>query len=125
MRHRWWLAALWLVVTWDSGAAERSGEELSQRSKAMVARVARDAAHANAPFRAAHDPIPGLLHREDALSRMPRAACEAHARDLCYDLVDRRIVYRPVRRYMPRFDGLTPESVSLRSDRVNFRYSFR
>jgi len=105
-------------------AAER-GEDLSTRSKRLAASAEVQAAHSNAPFRAAFDPIPGLLQRDDVLMRAPAAACEAHSRDLCYDLADRRVVYRPVRRYMPRFDGLTPESISLRHDRLVLKYSFR
>lgn len=57
--------------------------------------------------------------------RGPRGACERSASDICYDLADRRIVYRPVRRYMAKFDGFTAESVSLRRDAIRFRYSFR
>ena len=57
--------------------------------------------------------------------RGPRGACERSASDICYDLADGRIVYRPVRRYMPKFDGLTAESVSLRRDAIRLRYSFK
>ena len=55
----------------------------------------------------------------------PRGACERSGSDICYDVVDRRIVYRPIRRYMLQFDGLTAENVSLRRDAIRFRYSFR
>jgi hypothetical protein len=40
-------------------------------------------------------------------------------------MVDRRLVYRPARGYMPRFEGLRAESVSLRRDRLVLKYSFR
>jgi len=65
-------------------------------------------------------PLPAQPGREG-----PRGACERSASDLCYDLADRRIVYRPVRQYMPKFDGLTAESISLRRNGVRLRYSFR
>jgi hypothetical protein len=55
----------------------------------------------------------------------PRGACEANGSDLCYDLGDRRIVYRAARRYMPEVGGLTAESISLRRDGVRLKYSFR
>jgi hypothetical protein len=55
----------------------------------------------------------------------PRGACDASASDLCYDLTDRRIVYRAARRYMPEVGGLTAESISLRRDGVRLKYSFR
>jgi hypothetical protein len=115
-----------VVMLWGQAAlAAEPVEDLPARSKRLAASVEARVAHSNAPFRAASDPIPGLLQREDVLMRKPAAACEAHSRDLCYDLADRRIVYRPVRRYMPRLDGLTPESVSLRHDRLILKYSFR
>ena len=115
-----------VLLLWGEAAlAAERGEDLSTRSKRLAASAEVRAAHSNAPFRAAFDPIPGLLQRDDVLMRTPAGACEGHSRDLCYDAADRRIVYRPVRRYMPRFDGLTPESVSLRHDRLVLKYSFR
>ena len=54
-----------------------------------------------------------------------RGACERSASDLCFDPTDRRIVYRPVRQYMPTFDGLTAEGISLRRDAIRFKYSFK
>jgi len=54
-----------------------------------------------------------------------RNACGSSATDLCYDTVDRRIVYRPARDYMPAFEGLTAESISLRRSGIHFKYSFR
>jgi len=54
-----------------------------------------------------------------------QGACEHSASGLCYDQADRRIVYTPARHYMPKFEGLTAESVSLRRDAIRFKYSFR
>ena len=51
--------------------------------------------------------------------------CEAAARDLCYDAAEGRIVYKAARRYMPQFDGLRPESMSVRGNRVTFKYSYK
>jgi hypothetical protein len=111
------LAALAL----PAGAA--GGVELMMSSRGMVAESAVPAARAKAPFRS-RDPMPELLLREELASRGPRGACETATSDLCYDLRDGRIVYRPVRAYMPRIEGLTAESVSLRRDRIIFKYSF-
>lgn len=36
-----------------------------------------------------------------------------------------RLLYRGARRYMPAFDGLAAEGISIRRDRVVLRYSFR
>ena len=54
-----------------------------------------------------------------------RNTCGSSAADLCYDRAERRIVYRPAREYMPRFDGLTAENVSLRRNGIQVKYSFR
>jgi hypothetical protein len=54
-----------------------------------------------------------------------KGACEHSTSGLCYDQADRRIVYTPARHYMPKFEGLTAESVSLRRDAIRFKYSFR
>ena len=125
-RHSWVAVAVLGAAAWGAQAADRV-DELAVRSKALAgnAALAEPAAHSNAPFRASYDPIPGLLHRDDPLARKPQGACESHTRDLCYDLVDRRIVYRPVRQFMPQVDGFTAESVSLRHDRLILKYSFR
>lgn len=43
----------------------------------------------------------------------------------CYDATDGgRIVYKPARRFMPQINGLTPENISVKRDRIVFRYSF-
>ena len=44
---------------------------------------------------------------------------------LPYSMVDGRVVYRPVRKWMPPLEGLTAESVSLRRNRLTLKYSFR
>jgi hypothetical protein len=54
-----------------------------------------------------------------------RGVCEVSGSDLCYDLADRRIIYRPARQYMPKLDGFTAENVSVRRDGIRFRYSFK
>ncbi|HUQ28509.1 MAG TPA: hypothetical protein VM051_07940 [Usitatibacter sp.] len=80
---------------------------------------------ADAPFVYGRDPLPVLLMQEEQERRGPRGSCEAAARDLCFDAADGRVVYRPARQFMPQIDGLRAESVSLRSHRVTFKYSFR
>jgi hypothetical protein len=70
--------------------------------------------------KAAGMPLPAQPGRQG-----PRGACEHSASDLCFDLADGRIVYRPARQYMPKLDGLTAENVTLRRNGIRFRYSFR
>ena len=64
----------------------------------------------------------------EAETRIAVAACrdqDPQSRDLCFDAASGRVVYRAARKYMPQFDGLTAESVSLRSNRVTLKYSFK
>lgn len=114
-----------LMSAFAAGTAQaHEGVDLALKSGAV-------AAAASAPGRAApfvarvRDPMPELLLRDEQRRQAASGACEYSARDVCYDLADRRVVYRPARAYMPRLQGLTPESVSLRHDRLIFRYSFK
>lgn len=125
MRRALTIATVLASLAAPAMAAE--GVELSLRTKSMVASAAATAPakNAEAPFRLARDPIPELFVREEEQRRGFRSACENNASSLCYDMVDRRVVYRPARKYMPQFEGLRAESVSLRSDRLILKYSFR
>jgi hypothetical protein len=122
------LALIALIVPLAFTAAAADGvveSSIHARSLASAAAGAIPARPANAPFKRAHDPMPEMLLRDELERRGPRGSCEASASDLCYDLRDGRVVYRPVRRYMPTIEGLRPESISLRRDRIVFKYSFR
>ena len=108
--------------------ANEGGEDLSVRSRSMAAAASVGATTmkpADAPFRVRRDPQPEMAYREEMQRRGPRGACDASASDLCYDLTEGRVVYRPVRDYMPTLPGLRPENVSVRHDRVVLKYSFR
>ena len=106
-------------------AQANDGSEISLRNKALAS-AGLVAKPADAPFASGRDPLPQLL-RLDAqeLPGNPRGTCELTTSDLCYDLADRRVVYRPARTYMPSVQGLTPENISVRHNRVVFKYSFR
>jgi hypothetical protein len=100
------------------------GVELSLRSKALTSSGV--APKSDAPFAAGRDPLPQLLLAEEQERRGPNGVgCEFTAKDVCYDLTDGRVVYRGARTYMPKVEGLTPESVSLRHNRVVLKYSFK
>ncbi len=124
MRRSNWIIAITASLGFAAHANE--GMDLSQKSKLMAAAPV-PSKQTQAPFTSpsARDPIPELILREEQERRGPKGACDYTATDLCYDLADRRIVYRPVRQYMPRFEGLSPDSVSLRHDKVVFKYTFR
>ena len=103
------------------------GVELSAKARSLaVASAVTPSKQAEAPFSAAgRDPLPELLLREEQERRTGRGTCDARATSLCYDLADGRIVYRPARAYMPQFDGMRAESVSLRHNKIVLKYSFR
>ena len=117
--------AIFATLAFTARAADVVDSSLKSRALASAAApVAKQSS--DAPFMSAHDPMPFLLMQEEQDRRSVRGGtCEAAARDLCYDAVDGRIVYRSARKFMPQFDGLTPESVSVRSNRVTLKYSFK
>ena len=97
---------------------------LRSQSQAAVAAAVPPARTTEAPFRAFRDPLPELTLREELASRARRPGCE-NAASLCYDLAEGRVVYRAARAYMPTFEGLRAENISVRQDRIVFKYSFR
>ena len=101
-------------------------EALRARSMSLSMSYAIGAKSVQVPFLAsAHDPVFEISRHLEAGRSGPRASCEHSASDLCYDLDDRRIVYRPARQYMPSVKGLVAENISVRRDSIHFRYSFR
>jgi hypothetical protein len=105
-------------------ARANDGVELSLKNRALASAGA-SVKQADAPFTYGRDPMPQLLLLEEQERRGPRGSCEFSARDLCYDLADGRVVYRPARQYMPAIDGLKAENVTFRTNRIVVRYSFR
>jgi hypothetical protein len=102
------------------------GVELSAKARSLaVASAVSPSKQSEAPFAAGRDPLPELLLREEQERRTARGTCDASATTLCYDMADGRIVYRPARAYMPQFDGMRAESISLRHNKVVLKYSFR
>ena len=112
------LAALLALPTLAAESVDLRTRSLASASTAAAAKSA------DAPFRAGRDPLPEMILTEELERRGPRGSCETATTDLCYDLRDGRVVYRRARGYMPRIDGLTAESISVRRDRVIFKYSF-
>jgi hypothetical protein len=106
-------------------AQANDGVELSLRTRTLAAAAVMPAKQADAPFQTGRDPLPELMMREEQERRGPRGACEVSTTALCYDLADRRVNFRAARQYMPQFEGLRAESVSLRHDRLVLKYTFR
>ena len=115
-----------LVASLPFGAWALDGVEpvLRSQSQAAVAASLGAPRAVEAPFRTRRDPMPELALRAELARSGRRSSCE-HATELCYDLAEGRVVYRPARALMPAFEGLRAESVSVRQDRIVFKYSFR
>ncbi len=77
-----------------------------------------------APFLLDEEPIPDLdfVPHPEARRGSP-SSCDGQ-RSLCYDPTNGHIVYKPARKLMPQISGLQRENISLKRDRIVFRYSF-
>jgi hypothetical protein len=100
--------------------AERAKSMMSSSTDSMVT----GARSAQAPIANSADPILGIARHPEAASAGPRAGCERSTADLCYDVADHHIVYRPARQFMPGFRGLTAENISVRRNGIRVKYSF-
>jgi hypothetical protein len=79
---------------------------------------------ANAPFAIPMgEPELALTSQPDPRHGQSRSSCIS-GNSLCYDADSGRIVYKPARNLMPDLPGLTRENISVKRDRVVFRYSF-
>ncbi len=81
--------------------------------------------HANAPFAmpVGGEPELALISRADPRHEQSRSSCTSES-VLCYDAASGRIVYKPARAFMPDLPGFTRENISVKRDRIVFRYSF-
>ena len=123
------LAALFLAFAvaaapaGEASEAVASGPPLKLRSKAAVSAV-MPAPRASAPFRApTGEPELELAPSGDPRLQASRSSCSGE-RSLCYDPTSGRIVYKPARALMPEIPGLQRENISVKRDRITFRYSF-
>jgi hypothetical protein len=78
----------------------------------------------NAPFVIpAPGPSLGLSAQPARAPERSRSSC-AGSTELCYDTTSGHLVYKPARQFMPAIPGLRPENISVKRDRIVFRYSF-
>ena len=108
------------------GARANDGTDLSLRSKALAAAATATVREIPASPAAPVDttmPLLPVMGETDQL--VPRDKCALSGRDVCYDALAGHIVVRPAREFMPRINGLTPESLSVRHNRISFTYSFK
>jgi hypothetical protein len=112
----------------EGAETKAASQPLQLRPKAALAAVASPApslAPKIAPFLA--NPAasePGLdLASPRSQAAQPKPGC-SRAASLCYEADTGRIVFKPARQFMPDLPGLQRENISLKRDRIIFRYSF-
>ena len=107
-------------------AAAEEGKQLNLQLKPKLL-AAGSAAAAPAPFATpqSDDSRPLDLGASAPHRDGNRSACGIDS-TWCYEATEggRSIVYKPARRFMPHINGLTPENISVKRDRIVFRYSF-
>jgi hypothetical protein len=81
--------------------------------------VQKDAPFANPASQPDLNLTPQAGHVEEA--RKPGCSKQA---SVCYEADTGRIVFKPARQLMPDIPGLQRENISLKRDRIIFRYSF-
>ena len=116
--------ALALTAVSPSGeASETKSQQLQLRPKAAI--VGASSSHRYAPFHAPSGEPPELelVPKSDERHEASSYSCSGE-RSLCYDPTTRRVVFKPARALMPDFPGLQRENISVRRDRIVFRYSF-
>ena len=111
-------------------ALAASPKALANETKPLQLRVPKSAltaqtpSHSNAPFAIPMgEPELALMPPRDLRNEQSRSSCE-NATTLCYDAAERRIVYKPARNFMPDLPGLTRDNISVKRDRIVFRYTF-
>jgi hypothetical protein len=106
----------------DASEASASAP-LTLRSKAAVSAVLA-APRAAAPFRVSPGPELDLLpESSDPRLGHKHWSCDGES-SLCYDPGSRRVIYKPARALMPEIPGLRRENISVKRDRIIFKYSF-
>jgi hypothetical protein len=107
-----------------SALAEDNHTALTLRSKAAIA-TAVPPTHRYAPYVEAlgEPPQERLFTTRDPRQQQSRSSCES-SRDLCYDNNSGRIVYKPARQFMPGIPGLQADSISVKRDKIVFKYTF-
>lgn len=117
-----------LVITLALAASPRA---LASEGKPLQLKLPKAAlaagapSHTNAPFAMpiGGEPELDLLPRRDLRQDQSRSSCNGESA-LCYDAAERRIVYKPARNFMPDLPGFRRENISVKRDRIVFKYSW-
>jgi len=115
------LLAIALALQGAPGTAAADERPLTLRSKSAIATAVP---HRSAPYvlpsgEPERDP---LFTPRDLRENQSASSCDG--RDLCYDRGSGRIVYKPARQFMPGIPGMQAENISLKRDRIVFKYTF-
>lgn len=111
------------VVAPNQAPATETNKALELRPKVLMVATPSSAAHASAPFVSPTNAEPQLSFAQPHALPQTRSACGAD-QSLCYDSNSGHLVYKPAREFMPELPGLHAESISLKRNRLVFRYSF-
>ena len=118
------LLAIAFAVAASPKALASEGAPLQLKVPKAALTAASLASQSNAPFNTPlGEPDLGLVQRHDMPPEQSRSSC-ASANTLCYDASENRIVFKPARNYMPDLPGLTRENITVKRDRIVFRYSW-
>lgn len=109
----------------DDAAPASSGKTLQLRPKSLL--VPAPAAVQHAPFlvQPGEPAVDFQPHNTDERLKEIRASCDNGGRSLCYDTDSGKVVYKKTAEYMPTIPGMKAEHISVKRDRVTFKYSFR
>lgn len=116
------LAMAFAATTPKGEAAQAQPPVLQLKPKAAIVSTMNER---NAPYAASPSAQSELelIPRPDPRQEASRSSCSGE-RSLCYDPGSGRIVYKPARNFMPDIPGFRRENISVRRDRIVFRYSF-
>ena len=120
-----WIAALVLgiVAAPKAAAVETIPAPLQLKPKAALS-AAPNPNYAPFVMPASSDAAIELLPRRDLRAGEARTGCNAQ-QALCYDAASGHIDLRlPAQNFMPDIPGLQRETISVRRDRIVFKYSF-
>lgn len=123
MRATQWFAAA--CASYGAAfAVAADGLDLSMHGKAATARAesAEPIARGAMPTVSADALVVRPAHGERDFA-LAQSGCRPV--EFCSGMTEGRLLYRGARRYMPSFDGMAAEGISLRHDRLVLRYSFR
>ena len=122
------LLAIALALASAAPGVEASDAKSAPQAPALQlkpkAAIVTASPHRDAPFVSPLDEhVLDLLPRREVTLDASRSSCSGD-RALCYDATSGRIVYKPARAFMPDIPGLQRENISVKRDRIVFRYSF-